>query len=179
MKIKSCIIYLMATVLVSLFCLSGCFMLPTMPWQREEMYSYYSDDSNYIEVYGTITANFFDYDGTGWVLLFDDEFVSANQELCKNFSSNNPHGAGFQITNKTYEILFENGFYDLVLDESEIDESVEYPAIIEETVYIVTSIRTWWGMGCPVIQVRVGDTVYLDYETGKANFLSWIQNEMY
>lgn len=180
MKIKGYIAGIFVTLLASIFCLSGCFLLPISDKKRAEIYAYFNDDSNYMLICGTLIRYYSSSDGGNacWVLKLDDEFIAENQELCNKYFPRYFTG-GMQLTDKTNEVLRENGFYDLLLDESEIDKSVEYPALIKETIFVVISCDTpeYW-IACPVVEVRVGDTVYLDYETGKANFLDYIQNDL-
>lgn len=169
-------------VFTSIFCLSGCFLLRISKKQRARIYAYYSNDDNYVEVYGKLVYNTEGLDGnSAWHIMFDEEFISENQELYNRwFAGKNPQGVGCEIIDKNHTVLLENGFYDLLLDESEIDKTAEYPALIEEKIYIVTSYSAYTGpWTCrPAVEVRVGDTVYLDYETGKANVLEWIQNDL-
>lgn len=160
---------------------------PISKKERAEIYSYFSDDDNYVEICGKLIEIYSQSDGSGWwSIRFDEEFISENQELFNKENQElfnnlyfNTKGIACGITKKTYAILLENGFYDLLLDESEIDETAEEPFLIEENICIITTYDSavYW-LERPVVEVRVGDTVYLDYETGKANFLDWIQNDL-
>lgn len=182
MKLKTSLFCISVVLLISLFSISGCFLLPISEKERTEIYSYFSKDDNYVEVYGKLIRNNTNLRaGVTWFIMFDEEYISGNQGLYNRwFAGKNPQGVGCEIINQNYTILLENRFYDMMLDESEIEESAEYPALIEETIYVVTSYRAWTGAGVsrPAVEVRVGDTVYLDFETGKANFLDWIQNDL-
>ena len=60
--------------------------------------------------------------------------------------------------------LVENGFFD-VMEEKEFK--------------VITSFYMWWdGWNFPIVGIKSEDTVYLDYKTGKANLLDWIQNDL-
>ncbi|MCM1441221.1 MAG: hypothetical protein NC131_18760 [Roseburia sp.] len=66
---------------------------------------------------------------------------------------------------RNHEILKENGFYEL--DIYSID------------VYFTSiPVAFWSGWICPVVGVQVGETVYLDEETGKANWLEYIKEQI-
>ena len=180
MKIKTCIICIFIALLTALYCLSGCFLLSISDKERAEIFSYYSNDDNYLEVTGILINNYLGRDGnTGWFIMFDEEFVSQNEKICKRFPINNPCGAGGKIVSNSQNILIDNGFYDLLIDPDYSNIYPETKPLIEEQITIITCPKIWWdGWDPPIVAVKVGDTVYLDFETGKANFLDWIQNDL-
>lgn len=71
----------------------------------------------------------------------------------------------FVVAGANYDILKEEGFFDLNL--TEID-----------AYYISNAGIMWNGWCLPIVGVQIGDKVYLDEETGKANWLEYIREEI-
>ena len=179
MKIKTCVICIFIAMLASLNCLSGC-LLAVSDWERAKIYSYYGNDENYVEVYGKLVANELWRDNRIlWCIIFDEDFVSQNEDVCKRFASHNPYGTSAKIDKASQEILINNRFYDLLINYDNGNVYYENAPLIEEQVTVITCPKVWWdGWDPPIVAVRVEDKVYLDFETGKANYLNWIQNDL-
>lgn len=179
MKIKTCVICIFIAMLASLNCLSGCF-LAVSDRQRAKIYSYYSKDDNYVEVYGKIIRNEIGRDNRIlWGIVFDEEFMARHEDICKRFANNNPYGTSAKIDKASQEILINNCFYDLLIDYDNENAYYENAPLIEEQVTVITCPKVWWdGWDPPIVAVKVEDKVYLDFETGKVNYLNWIQNDL-
>lgn len=179
MKIKTCIICILIAMLASLYCLPGCF-LAVSDRERAKIYSYYSNDNNYVEVYGKLTTYELGRDDRiRWCIIFDDDFVSQHEDICKRFASHNPYGTAAKIDKASQEILNINRFYDLLIDYDNENTYYKDAPLIEGRVTVVTCSKIWWdGWDPPIVAVKVEDKVYLDFETGKANYLNWIQNDL-
>ena len=180
MKTKTFIMGIIIAMLASLYSMSGCFLLPISDKERAEIYTYYSNDDNYFKLTGFLVDNYLDRIGNaGWFIMFDEDFIAENPELCEKFSNYNPLGAPGKIVNKSQNILIENGFYDLLIDTEHENIYPQTEPLIEERITIITNQKMWWeGWDAVIVAVSVGDTVYLDFETGKANLLDWIQNDL-
>lgn len=68
----------------------------------------------------------------------------------------------FVICEPIYRMLEESDFFDVVS---------------EDTVITITThpYIAWDGWPCPVVGVVVGDKTYVDFETGKQNWLDWLK----
>ena len=71
----------------------------------------------------------------------------------------------FNITPSNGKIAYDNGFFD--------DVQVGTEVIIDTHYYY-----GWTGWTFPIMSLQVGDKVYLDYETGKENWLNYIRANM-
>lgn len=175
MKIKAFISCIFIALLTSLFCFSSCVLLPTSSRQRAKMCSYYSNDDNYVEVSGTMRSCHLNQGNhIKLTILFDEESVSQNKDFYKQFISLSMTTG--VIVGYSEIVLIDNGFYALFVNP---DYETEAKPMPEEQVTIITCLKMWGDGWDPVIvSVKVGDTVYLDFETGKANLLDWVQNDM-
>lgn len=150
--------------------------LKITPRQRIKLYKYYSDDSVYITVSGTITKCNFHNDGSaGWTVRFDEACIEAlGEEGIARFGGRNSSGAvvsGGKLVGKSQAVLVEKDFYNLfsVLDDGTVEDEFQH------TVEIITVPKTWWdGWSNPIVQVKVDGEIYLDFATGKANLLDWL-----
>ena len=68
-----------------------------------------------------------------------------------------------QVQGQSYLTLLENGFFDKAEEEGGVLTVYSHP-------------EYWWHeWNCPLIAVSIGDEVYLDFETGKQNWLDWLK----
>lgn len=68
----------------------------------------------------------------------------------------------FVICEPTYQMLLETDFLDIVDKDTVI-------------TIITHSYIAWDGWNRPIVGVTVGDKTYLDFETGKQNWLDWLK----
>lgn len=167
--------------LLSLLCIpfwAGCFSVTSR--ERKKLFEYYSEDSVYVNVFGTIRfCHFDDFGGAWWSIRFDEMYVEDLGEDIKRwggYDSDGKVGGGFNIVPQNQEILIANSFYDL-FSELNVDGFTE--CVLDSTIEIISVPRIWWdGWSYPIVQVKVDNEVYLDFNTGKSNFLNWIQNDL-
>ena len=180
MKIKTCLISIFTALIISLSCFSGCFLLPTGKMERARMCSYYGNDDNYVEARGILTFIELDRgDNISLIINFDEEFISQNEDILYKFKKDPPCTTG-KIIGDSKQILIDNGFYDLLIDPGYEVTWQNTEPLIDGLITIRIALKIWGDGWDPIIvSVKVGDTVYLDFETGKANLLDWVQNEMY
>ena len=149
--------------------------LPTSKSKRQELVNYYSEDSNYTVIEGR--ANIFIY-------AEEDDYYCIEVTLNKVISDNDDNKN--YIKGKTYsyyflpanqKVLEENGIRELY-DEPCEDYKWTYYAVDQEFIITVcedTSIR----FHPHAVALSAGGKEYLSYETGKANMVNYIANEMH
>lgn len=149
-------------IIIGMFGIFFYFTLNTSPTARRKMLLFYSDDSSYTEVSVTLTNN--------------DRLQTPPQNKQGQFyigvEFNNPDdknifdiGSGFAFPATVYDVLIANGM--------DFSDGVKCK--------ITASPRIWWDGGTPfavAIKSADGRTTYLDYETGKASLLYYIENDM-
>ena len=165
---------------IGLHCLVYFFITtfsPTPQSKRDEMINYYRN-SEYLTVYGTIesySSYSADY-GASITLKLDEDCISSLTE--KQLDSFQKAGisvtsAQYSFTTKSKKVLQNNGFFDLIKTDG------DGRLYSEETVTLIVNHKVWNHDDSPVgVGVSVGDTVYLDIETGKELLIDQIQNYM-
>lgn len=68
----------------------------------------------------------------------------------------------YLICGETYQMLVDSDFFDVVTEGAVI------------TIYSHPYIA-WDGWDYPLLGVSIGDKVYVDFETGKQNWLDWLK----
>lgn len=154
--------YFLIGVLSTMFLFVGCNPFAIKPWERKKLYEYYSDNANYIRVKGKITYNNAAYEKRYLSIEIDEE--QYRKEYGEFLPDNYWHNNSFEIERENENILLKNGFYDHLNADTEAE--------------FITSFYIWWdGWDFPIVGVKIGETTYLDYETGKTNLLYCIKNE--
>lgn len=151
---------------------------PTHPFIRNKMAEYYRN-SEYLTIFGTID-DYYSYPndrGASIYLKLDEECInSLNEEQLRSFTEN---GLGltyvsYELVPKCKEVLIENGFFDLLKTDG------NGKLYSEETVTLIVNNKTRHHDDMPyAIGLSVGDTVYLDFETGKELLIDYILHDMY
>ena len=142
------------------------FLFPTPRWMRKKIYDQHSNSANDEVFCVTISEFSFADDGEAEFCVEIDEAsytVKYGEEQLLKYQG---LGNTFRIVPKNRYILEENDFFD-----------VHTPDLI--VTLIVNPGIHWDSDSHPVFGISVGDVVYLDYETGRANYLDWILNDMY
>lgn len=157
-KIIIAVVVLLVVFLVVPYGHAIYFTFHTAPSVRKKMVNYYSNDNSYVEVHARITET--PKKGSNYVYI-KVEFVG---QIDKGFISN--RARGFDMPVSDYDIMVSNGF--------DFED--------REAVYkVLASPAIWWDGGQPfavAVFSEDGQTVYLDYETGKKNLLYYIKNDM-
>ncbi len=158
MKTKKTICIILAVIfgciaLLVCSCYYGCRWYNKAGWQ--EVYNYYTSKKGiekYVKFEAKIVQTKYSSKGCGFELDLKEEGLG--------FSTNM-----FVVRGANYETLKESGFLDM--DKNDIFvEFVSNPMVF------------WDGWACPIVAVKVDDTIYLDEETGKANWLEYIQERI-
>lgn len=142
-----------------LFVMSGCSWITFFINQME--YNDYVDDENYesfdaiFEFYDPISDSPYD---RKYIILVDWDEVNYEQRYGQ-FSCNYKEGL-LQLVDDNITVLIENGFYEDVIEKETVVTFISHPCYY----------------GHPVVGVSIGDKVYLDFETGKKNWLDYIIN---
>ena len=142
---------------------------------RKDMYNYYSDDATYLTIYGDAYFKI-DYtdDMTVTITLTEDCVQALNQTQNKIiFATDKSYTYAIYETNR--KALEDNGFYG-VLNEVIKDGSTTYYRVDEPVTLIINDRRD--DRAAVAVSVIVGETCYLDFDTGKANLLYYVQNIM-
>ena len=146
---------------------------------RKKMAEYYSN-CEYLTIYGTIDDCYYsssaEYGASITFKLDEDWINSLSEEQLDSFKK-----AGLSVTSAPYSFvpkckkaLQDNGFFDLLKTN---ERGYLYS---EETITIIVNNRTWHQDDIPyAVGLSVGDTVYLDFETGKELLIDYIQHDMY
>ncbi|MDE6001204.1 MAG: hypothetical protein K2G96_02645, partial [Clostridia bacterium] len=166
------VIYSIIGVIVGGIILSGIvaiiicaysFFGPTPKKRRQELYNYYNDDSVYQMRTGEIEVWSYNNSSTYSV----------------SFLSSETYNPSYRLLYSNSKILKDSGFLELC----EIKEQDNYKTIHSYsgpvTVIVCSSGGEHTGYNPTAVGLSVGDTVYLDFETGKANLLHYIQYEMH
>ena len=139
--------------LIIAFIICSCAFLPACfvtSCDRRRMTEFYSNDSNYEVIVGKITYSNLTYDGERFIWLESEE--------------------------RTYSLSIVSAS-EMYLNEKGVTLEVG-----EELFSITTSTETWWnGWVFPVVAItRIADNEeLLDFDTGKANLLYWIQYKLH
>ena len=108
---------------------------------------YYSIDSNYVTVVGTVDHLSY-YDSKALFLAFEDKTVAFQDST-------------FVIEGKNLETILKNGFEEKVT----LGTQVEF----------VSAVRVFWdGYEMPIVALSVNGEVLLPFEEGKQNLLEMI-----
>lgn len=91
-------------------------------------------------------------------IMYGDEYGKRMGYL----STKSPWKQHYVICEPTYKALKETDFFDVVGEDTVIT-IITHPYI------------AWDGWTPPIVGVTVGDKVYLDFETGKQNWLDWLK----
>ncbi|MCH5152073.1 MAG: hypothetical protein J1F65_05405 [Clostridiales bacterium] len=137
-----------------------------------KMYNLYAaaDDSDY-EYFNMTVSHVIRNEGADSAYIYVDsidteDFYSryADKYTKDTVKTNLPYYFGaLQVQGQSYLILLESGFF----------EKAEQDGVVL-TVY--SHPEYWWHeWDCPLIAVSIGDEVYLDFETGKQNWLDWLK----
>lgn len=145
------------------------FFTPTSQAKRDEMTEYYRT-AEYLTVYGKI-ENYYSYSaevGAAITLKLDEECIASLTEE-EYFGSS----VSYSFTPTAKKVLQENGFFTLLRTDG--DGNI----YSEETVTLIVNHKLWEHGDNPVgVGVSVGNTVYLDKETGVELLIDQIQNIM-
>ena len=136
------------------------YLVGTSPTVRKKMVEYHENDENYFDVCAKITSPT-PYKYNDPCVSVAVEFVGGDNGV---FTDNEAGGLKMPLTN--YNAIVENG-----LDTSD-----------GEAVYRFTvAAGSWYGQVysyAVAVYSEDGEAVYLDYETGKADLLYYIKNDM-
>ena len=150
------------------------FMFPTTPSVRRKIYNEYLDDSKYETISGTATISVWGDDGYVFINITpDEEFLQARPDYTPGYV------LPYEIDSVNGEYLKTTNFNE-VLTDFETNEYGYKIYTLPGTVTIVVNNSIWWDGDKPnLISIEIDGTTYLDYETGKANLLDYVQNVMY
>lgn len=138
------------------------FLFPTSNRKRQRMADSYVDSRFYSSFVGYISSEDIHYYGDSAIF----EFEYTDDILAGLWNGYINEGKRVEVCRANLEILQGSGFFEAIEDGA--------------LVTISTDFEVWWdGWDYPVLEVKIGDTVYLDYETGLSNFIDWILYEMY
>lgn len=170
-------VLLTAAVLAFIIRVGFWFLFPTTQGVRNRMSRYY-EQCEYVTLSGKLETYYeFDY-GLRFTITLDDECILS---VVKEQNLSSFYGNGLKLPTVTYDfptnskkVLQENGFYDLLTTDE------DGHCNLNETVTIIVNNSIWWDGGIPfAVGLSVGDTVYLDFETGKELLIDYIQHDMY
>ena len=132
--------------LVLIVALGFLIYLTTFHCDWGRVYNHYVEDENdYYKLEVTVSeVKYFDRLNEGYL------YIEA------------PYEQQFVICDKTYQMLLDSDFFDIVHKGSVI------------TIYSHPYVA-WDGWDCPIVGVEVGEHVYVDFETGKQNWLDTLK----
>ena len=122
------------------------------------MLDYYNDDSTYEVDYGTIEITYKSYDIQIALYTTDSSKMS------------------FKLLDDNFKILEDSGFIDMC----EVNQIDEYNTVYSysQPVSLITNhrsaIHSYYHPA--VVGLSVGDKVYLDFESGRANLLKFVNS---
>lgn len=165
------IIYSVIGVLVGSLILSGIvsiaicayyFFRPTPQKERQNLYNFYSDDS----VYETRTGE-----------IEIESYINYSTYRI-SFQPSETYGNSYKMLESNSKILKESGFIELCKIKEQTENKTVYTFSSPVTVTVCSSGGKHTVYNPAAVGLRVGDTIYLDFETGKSNLLNFIQYEM-
>ena len=167
-------VLLTAAVLAFIIRVGFWFMFPTTPRVRQLIYDTYSNDDGYVTISGTGTLTVCGSEGDLYVKITPyEEFLQAHPNYTPGYALT------YEIDSVNSEYLKTTNFHEILTDY----ETNEYGSKIYKlpgTVTLTVNNSIWWdGDYHNLISIEVDGTTYLDYETGKANILYYVQNVMY
>ncbi|MDE6598093.1 MAG: hypothetical protein K2K60_05600 [Clostridia bacterium] len=166
------VIYSVIGVIVGGYILSGIaaliicaysFFGPTPKKRRQELYDYYSNDSVYETRTGEIEI---------WCR-------NNSSTYSISFLSTETYNPSYNLLESNSKILKDSGFIELCEIKEQDDYQTIYSYSNPVTVMVCSSGGKHTVYNPTAVGLSVDDTVYLDFETGKANLLNYIQYEMY
>ena len=168
-------IYIFGYGTMALFICSLIGVFPTSKSKRQKLVNYYSEDSNYTVIYGR--ANLFCYyEDDGYFTIY----VTLKQVLSDNADNKR------YIPGETYYYLFlpanrkvleENGISEFYGETTE-QRGYTYYAV-DQIITLTVCEEGSIGLRPYAVALSAGDIEYLSYETGKANIVNYIANEMH
>lgn len=166
-------VLLTAGVLAFIIFVGFWFLWPTTPRVRQLIYNEYADDSKYITITGTATVSVWGDDGYAYINITPDE------EFLQSHTNYTPGVLPYEIDSVNGEYLRTTNFHEILTDFE--TEKYGYKIYtLPDTVTLTVNNSIWWDGDKPnLISIEVDGTTYLDYETGKANLLYYVQNVMY
>ena len=115
--------------------------------------------------YGRVYNDYVEYDGSYYsVEITVKEIIGSRDGQSAYLYVKNPQNSDYSywICGKNYQTLVDSDFFDVVAEDTVI------------TIYSHPYIA-WDGWVCPLLGVTVGDQEYLDFETGKQNWLDTLK----
>ena len=153
-------------VLALSLCLGLWFLFPTPQWKREQIYAQHADPAREQTLLVTISELHVFEDGEGRFSVVLDEAAYLRDYGEESGGRYAGLANRFRLVPENVKLLEESGFFGA------------YTADTVITLTVSPGIH-WDGDSHPVFAISAGDTVYLPYEAGRANYLNWIMNEMY
>ncbi len=142
---------------------------------RKDMYNHYSDDATYLTVYGDAYFSTGYGDGMSVTITLTEECVQTLNQKQDKITFETDKAYRYSIYEANRKALEDNGFYG-VLNEVIKDNNTTYYRVDKPVTLIINDRR---DARTPVaVSVTVGDTCYLDFKTGKANLLYYVQHIM-
>ena len=137
-----------------------------------KMYNFYAtaDDSDY-EYFNMTVSHVIRREGDDSAYIYvdsidiDDFYSRYADKYTENDVRNNLsyYFGALQVRGQSYITLLESGFFEKAEQENVVLTVYSHP-------------EYWWHeWDCPLIAVSIGDEVYLDFETGKQNWLDWLK----
>lgn len=149
-KVKRCSLRIAAFVL----CLM-CIFLSLVSCSGDKIIKYYSNKNNFVQVTGVVTY-----------IAYTDKESSIKENAVYIGLEEAPEGFSdtcFKIIGKNYDIVIQNGIKELLQYGTEVT---------------IISAPEYWGDGyvMPIAAIIIGDTVLLDFETGHAYLMEWLED---
>ena len=113
---------------------------------RTKMYTYYSNDNNYVILTGIVASK------------YDNGSVVGIKITTENHTITRPKDNGIFV------------FYVYCTDIEDIDSL----SIGDEIVFTTAAMYFYNGHILPIVSLEKEGEIYLEYEIGKANLLNWI-----
>ena len=150
------------------------FLLPTAPKVRQLIYDEYADNTKYVTIYGTAKLCVSEEYSYSYVSIYlDEECLKTHTQYRADYAYK------YEIDSVNNDYLKSTDFYKS-LTECEIGDRGEKIYLLNNRVTLIVNESIWWDGDEPnLISIDINGTTYLDYETGKANLLHYVQNVMY
>ena len=173
MKLKNIkLSIILGNLFVALFLFSGCSSCMRADWQ--EVYNQYiSDPNGYQTIKAKIISDIRNDSTILYLKLAVDE--TDYEEHYKNddcflVTGTEKWRADLEYYNKEYFICIETNL--AILNSSGFFDAVDGNTVV---TIITHKYLGWIGWDFPVLSVQIGNEVYLDFETGKENWLKYMQ----
>lgn len=167
---KSIKLFLVLSTTIIMVSLSGCKAIDSYEWQQ--VYDVYSQEEGKC-VFQSFKATITNLDVLNDNKRSEFKLVIDEEDYLERYKENTHAKAtlgeyksqGYYFVDESIIKLKEVGFFENINEDTLI-------------TFTVNNYVGWDGWNYPIFSVKIGDNVYLDFETGYENVLNYVQEKI-